>query len=504
MVSTYETVCYETDSWQVFCSVVYELLYQALQLACFAETFRLKVCQQTRHTLQLPDRDRLASNLAPVSLTHAYGHLVYYLQLPDPCCVDCRGPPQAIIGVFCMWRFLLGLGIGGDYPLSAVITSEYTPQRIRGAILAAVFSMQGIGILTAAIVALFVLKAFENGIRDCAVGVSCKALDDSRRICVALGAVPAILTYYLRTRLPETPRFTVHVEQDLAKADTDVAAVMRNENSFLLLEKQHKVQARNRITWVEFSRWVMRRENFWVLFGTTMSWFLLDIAYYCQNLFNPKVLADIGYSEAVKATSTGNDIYDSMMSIAGGNAIIVLMGLVPGYYFTVALVEVIGRNTIQYMGFAMMTILLVIVSAAYNPLRANAIWAFIVWYALVFFFANFGPNTTTFIIPGECYPTRYRSTCHGLSAAMGKLGAIIGVYGFGALTLTQGTQLTLGVLSIFMFAGLITTSFVPETKGMTLEELNDEPVPVLDTAGPALKGDTGMDMGHKADNFARV
>ena len=41
------------------------------------------------------------------------------------------------------------------------------------------------------------------------------------------------------------------------------------------------------------------------------------------------------------------------------------------------------------------------------------------------FFLDFGPNSTTFIIPGEMFPTRYRSTCHGISAASGKLGAII-------------------------------------------------------------------------------
>ena len=41
------------------------------------------------------------------------------------------------------------------------------------------------------------------------------------------------------------------------------------------------------------------------------------------------------------------------------------------------------------------------------------------------FFLNFGPNATTFVIPGEVFPTRYRSTAHGISAALGKLGAII-------------------------------------------------------------------------------
>ena len=37
-----------------------------------------------------------------------------------------------------------------------------------------------------------------------------------------------------------------------------------------------------------------------------------------------------------------------------------------------------------------------------------------------FFFANFGPNATTFITPVELFTTKYRSTMHGISAACGK------------------------------------------------------------------------------------
>ncbi|KAG8073476.1 hypothetical protein GUJ93_ZPchr0006g44137 [Zizania palustris] len=51
-------------------------------------------------------------------------------------------------------------------------------------------------------------------------------------------------------------------------------------------------------------------------------------------------------------------------------------------------------------------------------------------YGFTFFFANFGPNSTTFIVPAEIYPARLRSTCHGISAAAGKAGAIIGAFGF--------------------------------------------------------------------------
>jgi PHS family inorganic phosphate transporter-like MFS transporter len=77
---------------------------------------------------------------------------------------------------------------------------------------------------------------------------------------------------------------------------------------------------------------------------------------------------------------------------------------------------------------------------------------FVLWYCMANFFQNFGtslpchlfssrllklllpgPNSTTFVIPGEAFPTRYRSTAHGISAASGKLGAIIAQVGFARL-----------------------------------------------------------------------
>jgi PHS family inorganic phosphate transporter-like MFS transporter len=56
------------------------------------------------------------------------------------------------------------------------------------------------------------------------------------------------------------------------------------------------------------------------------------------------------------------------------------------------------------------------------------------------FFQNFGPNSTTFVIPGEAFPTRYRSTGHGISAACGKLGAIVAQVGFAQLKDIGGTN----------------------------------------------------------------
>lgn len=89
-----------------------------------------------------------------------------------------------------------------------------------------------------------------------------------------------------------------------------------------------------------------------------------------------------------------------------------------------------------------------------------------------------GPNTTTFIIPGEAFPTRYRSTSHGISAASGKLGAIVAQVGFAQLKDIGGTNQfvkhILEIFALFMLTGIFSTLLLPETKGKSLEELSNE------------------------------
>jgi PHS family inorganic phosphate transporter-like MFS transporter len=69
--------------------------------------------------------------------------------------------PNAVVGTLCFWRFLLGVGVGGDYPLSACIMSEYASKVTRGAFVGSVFAMQGIGILTAAAITAIVCACFQ-------------------------------------------------------------------------------------------------------------------------------------------------------------------------------------------------------------------------------------------------------------------------------------------------------------------------------------------------------
>jgi MFS transporter, PHS family, inorganic phosphate transporter len=149
---------------------------------------------------------------------------------------------------------------------------------------------------------------------------------------------------------------------------------------------------------------------------------------------------------------------------------------------TVATVDTLGRKPIQIMGFAMLTILFVIIGFAYDRLKQshNGLLAL---YVLAQFFFNFGPNSTTFIVPGECFPTRYRSTAHGISAASGKIGSIIAQVVFGPLvhkgappssSATPWLNHVMEIFALFMLCGLCTSFLIPETKQKTLEELSAE------------------------------
>ena len=105
-----------------------------------------------------------------------------------------------------LFRFILGLGIGGDYPLSATIMSEFANKRTRGAFIAAVFSMQGFGILAASAVTMVVCAIFDRASNLSANDPTPKEADLAWRLILMIGAIPAGLTFYWRMMMPETAR----------------------------------------------------------------------------------------------------------------------------------------------------------------------------------------------------------------------------------------------------------------------------------------------------------
>lgn len=403
--------------------------------------------------------------------------------------INCATSASAVRGVSVLgflgcWRFILGIGIGGDYPMSATITSEWSSAGKRGMMMALIFSMQGIGQLVAAVLTLIILAIFKG-----AIYADTMNIDYVWRLCIGLGAVPAVATVYFRFTMPESPRYALDVNKDLEQA-VESAAVRGDK----LKQKAREVEenppqpVESRDHWAEFRAYFRQWKHLKVLLGTSLSWFFLDVAFYGLGLNNSYILQAIGFSS--KSTPFETLWYNTI-----GQIIITCLGAVPGYYLTVIFVEKWGRRTIQIMGFTATTILFVILAAAYYPLRDNSVAAFIAIFTLAQLFQNFGANSTTFIIPGEVFPTKVRSSAHGISAASGKAGAIIASFAFNVLVEVNDTKPnehaflpeTLGIFAAIMFLGLVVTIlWVPESKGKDLEEFEEGYVAPDERAVPRL------------------
>jgi len=81
-----------------------------------------------------------------------------------------------------------------------------------------------------------------------------------------------------------------------------------------------------------------------------------------------------------------------------------------------------------------------------------------------------GP-TTTYVLSAESFPKEVRSTCHGISSASGKAGALLGVAAFPVMVTTVGISAVFylcgGILVLGFF---LTWIFIDETKGKVLPE----------------------------------
>ncbi|KAI8612578.1 major facilitator superfamily domain-containing protein [Chytriomyces sp. MP71] len=386
----------------------------------------------------------------------------------------------SILVILSLWRFFLGIGIGGDYPMSAVITSEFANVRYRGMMLSAVFAMQGIGIMVGGIVFIATLAGMKSAIQ-----ADYTVLDQVWRIALGFGVVPAIGAVYFRLTIPETPRFTVDVIGDTQKADSDVLKVLQMNsvaNVGSNWEGQDVATAKVVVktnTFSDFTAYFGQWRNMKTIIGTAYCWFALDVAWYGLSLNQSTVLNLINFNGPAKVTVNGSkpfappvDIADLYYQIALGNLIIAFCGTVPGYWFCVALVEKLGRKPIQYFGFFVITVCLALLGAMWDTLKNQQV-PFLVIFTIAQFFFQFGPNTTTFIVPGEVFPTRFRSTGHGISAAAGKVGAVLGIQAVGPY-FSNNTQIVLIVFAVIMATGMAATWLIPETAGKTLEELSGE------------------------------
>ncbi|MCW2931371.1 MAG: major facilitator superfamily 1, partial [Actinomycetia bacterium] len=162
---------------------------------------------------------------------------------------------------------------------------------------------------------------------------------------------------------------------------------------------------------------------------------------------------------------------------------------VPGYVLAIVRMDRFGHRRLQLTGFAMMGACFAVIGLV--PRMTTAVAPFLIAYGISYFFTEFGPNVTTFVLPGELFPTRARATGHGISAGIGKLGAFIGVFLFPVLQASLGLRGTLLLTAAISALGALLTLVLPEPAGRSLEEITGEATP--ETAGSPAPMVTSME-----------
>jgi MFS transporter, PHS family, inorganic phosphate transporter len=320
------------------------------------------------------------------------------------------------------FRFVLGFGVGGDYPVSAVLMSEYADHRNRGRMVGLVFSAQAVGLIIGPLIALALLG---GGAGPAATW----------RVLLGLGAIPAAAAVWLRRKMPEPPRFQAKVASPAQPA------------------------ARAAGEAVGLRAFLASRRLLVLLAGTAGCWFLLDYAYYGNTISTPQII-ELITPHASQTTTIAIQL--AIFAVAA----------VPGYVLAIARMDRIGHRKLQLIGFILMGACFAVIGLV--PGMTTVVVPFLLVYGISYFFTEFGPNVTTFVLPGELFPTRVRATGHGISAGIGKLGAFIGVFLFPVLQHSLGLRGTLLLTAGVSALGALLTLVLPEPAGRSLEEISGE------------------------------
>jgi PHS family inorganic phosphate transporter-like MFS transporter len=345
------------------------------------------------------------------------------------------------------WRFLLGIGIGGDYATSSTIMAEYSNTKKRGMLVGMVFSMQSLGLAVGPLVTLGLIF---GGVPPALIW----------RLVLAFGAIPAAAVIYGRRKMPETPKFTVGVKGNVEKATKD----LYKYTGISVKADANKRTSTLKMKWFQL---FSDRKLGLILLGTAGTWFLMDWAFYGNSIMSSSMLSFLIPKSVV-------GIHHLVLSTEY-SALIFAGAALPGYWIATFTIDRIGRKTIQVVGFAMMAITFGILGFIPQLSSMSFLADFLLLYGLSYFFIEFGPNVTTFVYPPEVFPVSVRGLGTGASAAGGKLGAFTGTVANVIILATIGEIFLMKLLSLLAVVGLaMTTLLLPEPKGIDLEEISGE------------------------------
>lgn len=331
------------------------------------------------------------------------------------------------------FRFLLGIGMGAEFPVAAALLSEFVPSAKRGRYVALMEGTWPLGFILAGLLS-FVLLTTTVGWRGFFV----------------MQAVLAVVALIVRRNLPESPRWLVsrgrHDEaarvMDRLEGRTAAAyGAPLPEPVVSEIVDQHGNAGLRTLFTAQYRR---RTVASWAM------WFCLLGGYYGLTTWLGKLLADSGF-DMVKSVG-----YIVLMALWG----------IPGFLTAAYLIEVVGRKACL-VGF---TLCSAVAAFAYGT--ASGVTELIIAGSFLQFFF-FGMFSSIFAYTPELFPTRARAIGMGSSTAAGRLGSIFGPVVVPVVITSNGPGVVFTCsAALFVLGSLIAVVALPETRQTVLEEIS--------------------------------
>ena len=347
-----------------------------------------------------------------------------------------KGPMMLFVG-----QFLVGVGVGIDFPVSSTYISEVSPKRSRARMMVATIACQSVGMLLAAAITLLLLKNVGSA--------------QNWRLFLATEGIIALLFFLLRLPEPDSPHWlmTRGIFPEAAQAFIRIMPEQREAVLQLIRQSREEKSLANSVAYskapgltIVFSRPYRART---VL--VAVPWFLMDIATYGVGLFTPIILGAIDISGRARGVITHD------LAAARGSAAIDLF-LLFGFLLGIWAVPRFGRIRMQAIGFGCMAlgmlILMTAVQLSNSSLHIPLVFAGFILFNLLM---NAGPNATTFTLAPILFPTQLRATASGFAAGVAKIGATFGVFVLPILKGKFGVPAVLGMVAAVSVLGLIVT-----------------------------------------------
>jgi MFS family permease len=369
--------------------------------------------------------------------------------------------PWLLIGT----QLVVGISIGMDFPVSSSYVAECMPHRSRSRMMVATIASQSVGMVLAAVLSIGLLHLSGS--------------DQAWRLFFAGEAVIAALFLVARLQLPESPRWlmgqgrnreAVHALSWLIPEDQQMLESLATRLGHTVHHVAKKMARKTPATGYAllFSSVYLRRTLL-----STVPWFLMDVATYGVGLFTATLLAAMHFEQGSQ-THLG-----AVESLAGGTGLIDLF-LVVGFVMGLWAVARYGRIRMQLVGFAGMAagMSVLLVSTLLSGGAEAHLVLMVSGFVLFNLFMNMGPNSTTYILPAELFPTQARATAAGFAASAAKVGATLGVFTLPIVKTDTGVPTVLGLMVGVSLMGLVATWLLRvEGHGLTLEQHHTEDLP---------------------------